>query len=441
MTAARVKRLFACLTLAGTILPISGLILAQQPPQMRKEITLKPIQLDRNVGFYEVAPGRILAITREGTRIYAQMTDQIKAEIFPESTQEFFYKIADVQITFLASDDGTAAGLILHQAGRDIPAKRIEKPAPPPNIAPAAPPPDTTESEARLDVSSGILHGTILAPTKIAIPPVVLIIAGSGPTDRDGNSPLLSGRNDSLRLLAHALAAAGIASLRYDKRGIGDSRNAMQKESDMTFDDLVDDATGWVLQLRATRHYSSVTIVGHSEGSLIGMLAAQKSHADAFVSISGPARRASDVMRDQLRSKLTPELAKQYEAILRAFENGKQVDAIPAELMPLARPSVQPYVISWFRYTPAEEIGKLVVPVLIVQGTTDIQVDVKEAGALKTAQPRAEVAIVEGMNHVLKIVPPDSAAQLASYTDPALPIAPDLVTDLVRFVQRLRRVY
>jgi pimeloyl-ACP methyl ester carboxylesterase len=438
MKAAMVNRVLACVALTIGILPTSGQVLAQQSLQARKEMTLEPSDLDRNAGVYELAPRMTLAITREGTRIYAQVTGQIKAEIFPESTQEFFYKIVDAQITFLPGDDGRATSLILHQFGRDVPAKRVEIPTARPDIAAIALPPDTDESEVTLDIGSGVLHGTILTPTKIATPPIVLIIAGSGPTDRNGNSQIGSGHNDSLRLLAQALAASGIASLRYDKRGVGGSRGALRNESDVRFDDLVDDAAGWVHQLQAGHRYSTVTIIGHSEGSLIGMLATQKSHANAFVSISGPARRASEVLRDQLRSKLTPQLADESEVILRALENGKQVDNIPAALMPLYRPSVQPYLISWLRYTPTEVVGNLSVPVLIVQGTTDIQVGVEEAKALKKAQPHAELANVEGMNHVLKIVPADDWKQLASYTDPSLPIAPDLVTDLVRFVQRVR---
>lgn len=297
---------------------------------------------------------------------------------------------------------------------------------------------ELTHIDVSLDTGTGTLDGTILRPSIAGTTPVVLLIAGSGPTDRDGNSSMLSGKNDSLLLLARALASLGIASLRYDKRGIGKSRGAMRDESSLLFDHYVDDAASWVKQLKADPRFSTVTIIGHSEGSLIGMLAATKSEANAFVSISGPARRGSEILHEQLLPKLPPELAKKNEVILSALENSEQVDAIPPSLISLYRPSVQPYLISWFRYTPGEVFKKLTIPSLIIQGTTDIQVRTDEAVSLKNAQPNAKLKIIEGMNHVLKMVPIGNGAQLSSYADPSLPVSSELVAELVQFVGALK---
>jgi pimeloyl-ACP methyl ester carboxylesterase len=287
-----------------------------------------------------------------------------------------------------------------------------------------------------LDTPTGKLAGTLQLPAAGARVPVALIIAGSGPTDRDGNTVGAKGPNNSLKMLAAALADAGIASLRYDKRGIAASASAGPAESDLRFDMYVDDAAAWVDKLKSDRRFSSVLVIGHSEGSLIGMIAAQRTSAAAFVSISGVAQPASAVLRKQLTGKLPPELAAESERILASLERGELAGAVPPALAALYRPSVQPYVISWFRHVPADRIATLKMPVLVVQGTTDIQVGVEQAQALQAARPGAELALIPGMNHVLKLVPADMNQQVPSYTDPALPIAPQLVAAIVKFVNQ-----
>ncbi len=282
-----------------------------------------------------------------------------------------------------------------------------------------------------LDTPSGALHGTLEVPAAAFPCPVALIIAGSGPTDRNGT-------NNSLKLLAQGLAEKGIASLRYDKRGVGESIKAMTKESDLRFDTYVEDAVLWGKRLRRDKRFSSLTVIGHSEGSLIGMIAARKLPADAFVSIAGAGRPAGQVILEQMRPQLSPALMKQTQEIVRVLTEGGTVASVPPELHALLRASVQPYLISWFRYDPAQELSTLSMPVLIVQGTTDIQVGVSEAELLSKAKPPARVLIVEGMNHVLKAVPNDREKQLSSYGDPALPIVPSLVGNLHAFISRLQ---
>jgi pimeloyl-ACP methyl ester carboxylesterase len=252
-----------------------------------------------------------------------------------------------------------------------------------------------------------------------------------------GNGPVAQARNDSLKLLAAALADAGFASVRYDKRGIGASRAAGPAESALRFDTYVDDAVAWIAKLKSDPRFGRIAVIGHSEGSLIGMLAARRGGADAFVSIAGPAQAAGAVLRGQLAGKLPPDLAASSERILAGLEQGKTDADVPPALAALYRPSVQPYMISWLKYTPAEQLAALRVPVLIVQGTTDIQVGVGQAEALKKARPNAVLAIVPGMNHVLKEVPDDRQRQLASYGDPALPLHPQLASAIAGFLRAL----
>ena len=290
-----------------------------------------------------------------------------------------------------------------------------------------------------ISTASGVLHGTLLLPQQPSDRvPVVLIHAGSGPTDRDGNSPLLSGPNNSLKLLAEGLAALGVASVRYDKRGIGASRAAGGREEDLRFDTLIEDAVAWIRLLRGDPRFSTVTVIGHSEGSLIGMVAARRGEAHAYVSIAGSGRPAHDIIREQLGQQLSPTMMAGAGRGLDALAAGRIADSTPPGLESIFRRSVQPYLISWFRYDPAKEIAALTVPVLIAQGTTDLQVPVADARLLASANPRARLLVVEGMNHVLKLAGGDRMAQMRSYTDPSLPVAPQLIAAIVDMVRGLR---
>ena len=179
-----------------------------------------------------------------------------------------------------------------------------------------------SESALVLHTATGSIYGTLMLPAGAKAVPVVLIIAGSGPTDRDGNSPLLPGKNDSLKLLASGLASRGIASLRLDTRGIAASAAAMSAEKDIRFDTYVDDAASWVAMLARDRRFSNVSIAGHSEGSLIGMIAAQRGAVAAYVSLEGAGRPASAVIREQLRPALTPALLAQADTIIAQLNAG-----------------------------------------------------------------------------------------------------------------------
>jgi len=290
-----------------------------------------------------------------------------------------------------------------------------------------------SEQMLALETPTGVLHGTLTLPPGASKPSVVLMISGSGPTDRDGNTSLVAGKNDSLKLLAAALRDIGVASVRYDKRGVAASASAARDESSLRLEDYGQDAASWVSQLANDARFSGVVLLGHSEGSLIGSLAAQHSPAAAFISIAGPAEQAGVVLRRQLQGHLPPDLAERSDAILASLEAGRTVSDVPAPLRNLYRPSLQPYFISWFRYTPTAEVAKLRVPCLIVQGETDIQVGVADAEKLHAANSRCALSVIAGMNHVLKTVVADRDLQIASYADPTLPLASELVHVLAQF--------
>lgn len=286
------------------------------------------------------------------------------------------------------------------------------------------------------------LAGTLELPEGNGPFPVVLIVAGSGPTDRDGNSALLPGKNDSLKLLAGGLAARGIASVRYDKRGVGASTAPGLQEADLRFDDYVNDAAAWLDMLGADTRFHSVGVVGHSEGSLIALVAAQKANVPklrvgAVVSLEGAGENAADLILTQLRANHNnpPELVAEAQKIVAELRAGRTVAQVSPVLNSLFRPSVQPYLISWFAYDPARQIAALKVPVLIVQGESDLQTGVRDAQLLKAAQPAARRLLVPGMNHVLKEVGNDMALNQKAYSDPSLPLAPGLLHPVAEFLK------
>lgn len=287
-----------------------------------------------------------------------------------------------------------------------------------------------TETPDSLVVPSGTLYGTLTMPAGAAGPvPVALIIAGSGPTDRDGNQRGTGAA--SLRLLAHALAERGVATLRTDKRGVGQSA-AAYRLTDL-FDAFVGDAEAWLAHLRADPQFSTVSVVGHSEGALIGALAGADGRADALVSVAGAGEPIAAVLRRQLSERLPEPMRPGALALVDSLEAGRLVPEPPgvmAQVFPLA---VQPFLVSWMAYNPAAAVAAFCGPVLVAQGTTDVQVTVADAERLAAA-PGVRLLLVAGMNHVLKDVSGDLAAQMPSYTDPALPVNAELVREMAAFL-------
>ncbi len=288
-----------------------------------------------------------------------------------------------------------------------------------------------TEKSVTLQTKSGNIEGTLLIPDNLSDVPVALIIAGSGPTDRDGNNPMM--KNNSLKMLAEELCKNDIASLRYDKRGIAASNDAGLDENKLRFENYVDDAIAWIELLKQEKQFNKIVVIGHSEGSLIGMIASQKAPADIFISIAGVGQSADKTLKEQLKSQPQIVIDAAFP-IIDSLVLGKTVDNVDPMLYSLFRPSVQPYIISWFKYDPQNEIKKLNQPVLIVQGTTDIQVNIEDAKKLLKANPNAKMVIIEGMNHIFKEAELDRQKNIQTYSQPELPIKKELVKKIVDFI-------
>lgn len=288
-------------------------------------------------------------------------------------------------------------------------------------------------SEIVLKTSTGDIFGTLTVPNNSKPSPIVLIVAGSGPTDRDGNSPL-GIQTNAYKMLSESLAINGISTLRFDKRGIGKSKPAMTSESELRFETYINDVIAWISLLKSDKRFSSIIILGHSEGSLIGMIAAEQTNVAGFISISGVGKSADKVLQEQLKNKLPPELLDESNKILDSLKIGKTVSNVNPNLVALYRSSVQPYMISWIKYDPAKEISKLKIPVLIVQGTTDLQVTVNDSKLLSAAKPNAKLLIIENMNHVLKESDSDIQKNMATYSNPDLPLKAELTDGIINFI-------
>ncbi|HHV45891.1 MAG TPA: alpha/beta hydrolase [Tissierellia bacterium] len=290
------------------------------------------------------------------------------------------------------------------------------------------------EEEYNLDVDKGKIYGTLMMPKDREGSTVALIIAGSGPTDRNGNNSSM--KNNSLKMIAEALAKEGISSVRFDKRGIGESASLIEKEEDLVFEDYVNDVVGWIEKLKKDNRFNKVVVIGHSEGALIGAVAVNNTDVDGFVSIAGVGYSAYETLERQLKAQ-SQQVFEICKPIMDELMKGNLVDDVPEGLYSLFRPSVQPYLISWFKYDPVEEISKVEEPVLIIQGDNDIQITVEDANRLYEGNPESKLVIIEGMNHILKDAPEDREGNIATYSNPTLPLNKRFVQELINFINEL----
>ncbi|OXJ31175.1 alpha/beta hydrolase [Burkholderia sp. HI2714] len=293
------------------------------------------------------------------------------------------------------------------------------------------------QTEIEAPGPAGPLEGTLLSPGTGDVP-VVLIVPGSGATDRNGNAPNWL-QASTYQLLAEGLLGQGIASVRIDKRGMYGSAQAVPDANDVTIDEYATDIHSWVAAIRARTGASSVWVLGHSEGGLVALLAARQSADIAgLILVSAAGRPLGPVLRQQLQSN--PANAPVLEnalSILESLEAGERVEAthIDPVLMPLFRPQVQRFLMSELTVDPAALLAGYRKPVLIVQGARDIQVTVQDAELLQRANPQAEMALIADANHALKTVrTEDLQENLAAYSNPDLPLADGVVEAISAFV-------
>lgn len=289
-------------------------------------------------------------------------------------------------------------------------------------------------TEQELNVNS-LLKGTLYSPNKTSKnTDLAIIIAGSGPTDRNGNQAGLE--NNSLKYLAESLAQNQIATYTFDKRIIAQMAQGTLSEKDLSFEDFITDVKAIAQYFKAQKKYRKIILIGHSEGSLIGMVAAQ-TQADAYVSIAGPGRPIDEVLIEQIQ-KQAPSMTAEVKEDLEMLKKGQTFELKNPAMGILFRESVQPYMISWLKYDPRQEIQKLQIPVLLINGSRDIQVPASDAALLKTAKPEAQLKIINDMNHVFKKITTDDMMTNANLSSqPEVPIMPELTLAINEFIKSL----
>jgi pimeloyl-ACP methyl ester carboxylesterase len=284
------------------------------------------------------------------------------------------------------------------------------------------------------DVTTAGLAGSFVRPDGSGPAKAVLMIAGSGPTDRNGNSRLGVDAN-YLEMLAGHLAGANIASLRYDKRGVGGSKALVTSEATLRFSDFVGDAATWRNWLHGQPGISCIFLLGHSEGGLIATRVAEKSEPAGLILVMSPGLTFGAVLNTQLSTvPMSKTLRNEALSTLKTLESGKQVAKVDPKLDNIFRPSVQPYLLSILNIDPAQALARLTTPVLLISGGYDLQVNAADFEALRQARPDAQVIRIPKMNHVMKDVTGDRKANLAAYRNPDLPLSPELAAAVTKFI-------
>ncbi|WP_051189045.1 alpha/beta hydrolase [Halalkalibacillus halophilus] len=282
-----------------------------------------------------------------------------------------------------------------------------------------------------VETNYGELRGELLEVDEEPSP-VAIIIPGSGPTDRNGNGA--GGNNDSLRMIAEGLAEEGIASLRYSKRGVKENAEALISEQNLRFHHFVSDAISWVDLLEEDDRFTDIYLIGHSQGALVSMLAAEQSNVSKVVSLAGAGRSIDEVLYEQMEEELSGEELAEAESIIEQLKDGQTVSEVSLELHATFRGDIQPFLISWMAHHPNEVVADLQKDLLVIQGGRDLQVSLEDAEQLVEAQPNANYMEFDEMNHVLKDAPESREGNISTYQDPTLPLSEGLIESITEFL-------
>ncbi|HXJ97807.1 MAG TPA: alpha/beta hydrolase [Gelidibacter sp.] len=284
-----------------------------------------------------------------------------------------------------------------------------------------------TQTDVRI---SNWIDGSLVVPNS-GSDQLAIIIAGSGPTDRDGNQNFLKSNN--LKKLAIALADNNIASFRYDKRIVKQIKTNTI-DPNIRFDDFVTDAMDVVKYFKSKNEFKKIYIIGHSQGSLIGMLAA-KTDVDGMISLAGAGQSIDNVIIEQVE-KTAPMFTTDTKRVFDTLRSGKTTTNYPPALASVFDISIQEFMMSWMKYDPAQVINELNIPILLINGTKDLQVEPDEAELLHAANKNSELKLIDKMNHVLFIIEGDAQENAKSYNNPSLKISEELIKSIVDFIKQ-----
>jgi uncharacterized protein len=290
------------------------------------------------------------------------------------------------------------------------------------------------EESVSLDAATGKLAGTLSIPEEAGPFPSILIVDEMGPADRDGNSIFSKTKTNSIKKLAEALARAGIASLRYDRRGIGESAAAIGKTSELRFKSYVDDAVGFLDLLKKDSRFFIRGVLAHGDGLASGVRAVIASKADFFIAIGSPLKPQSAIVLDRYKATLDAKTFLKAKAVVGSLLSGKTVKDVDPALARYFPKDMQPFLISWLNIDPAIELAKLVVPSLIVAGGADPVVSVAEEQSLSAANRKARFAAIPGMNHSFFVRPEKKVTGKADTVKEEGSISSALIQSIFLFV-------
>ncbi len=272
------------------------------------------------------------------------------------------------------------------------------------------------------------IDGTLFHPKEKENPNLVIIIPDYGPTDRNGNQNFQ--KNNALKKLAHHLSTNNIATFRYDKRTLKLIKN--NNSSTVTFEDFVTDAKAVISYFKETGRYSKIYIIGHGQGSLVGMLSID-GQVDGFISLAGSGKNIGDVIYEQINATAR-QFAEDTKRVISSLKKGKTTTDFPPALASMFSLDVQPFMISWMAHNPTEEIKKLTIPILVINGTKDLQVSEEETKMLANANENAKLHLIEKMNHVLFTITGDNLENSKSYNEAFREINPELISKILSFI-------
>ena len=283
-------------------------------------------------------------------------------------------------------------------------------------------------STKEVEINS-FINGTLLTPNAINKPDLAIIIAGSGPTDRDGNQNFL--KTNNLKKLAEGLTKNNIASFRYDKRIVKQIRKG-KVDKDMMFDDFVTDAKSVVDYFHNKKQFNNIYIIGHSQGSLVGLLAS-KENVTGFISLAGAGQSIDEVITEQV-VKTAPMFKADTDRVFKVLKKGKTTKDYPQALASIFNLEVQPFIANWMTYNPQTEIMSLTIPTLIINGTKDLQVSEAEAKLLDEASKNSTLKIIPNMNHVLVTIEGGNLENSKSYNESFRPLSDGLMSTITEFI-------
>jgi uncharacterized protein len=305
------------------------------------------------------------------------------------------------------------------------------------------------EEKVMLKTTTGTLHGTLLIPdnaSSTATVPVVLIVNTNTVVDRNGTSKHYRDSSNHLKYLAHELGKEGIASLRYDTRGVAESEWAFVSEVYHDFERTVSDIAGWTTQLRKDKRLGTLTLMGCSmpndygrEASLASTVVATRVPVDGLLLVAGDSRKPLAVFRAKAAMTYTPQTARMVDSLAGLLEQGQRFTLKPQDglVYDLLRPNVQPYLLSINKYDPKTEIAKVNVPLIVLHGTKDWSIEPQIVQELAAANPKAKFVAVKDMSYHFKKGVEDDSTLPAKRA--AVPIMPEIVDIVADFVYGLKR--